>query len=113
MQSHSRGSIVELGARQLKSMHTYVEAAEGVEMPALKIYLLLCVFHQLRADCEKMTLGKQRRNKNTVTLYKSMQINKLFSDFLFFSFYPTVYRPCSGTCYTNRQGLCCTCVDIN
>lgn len=65
-------------------MHTYIEAAEGVEMPALKIYLLLCVFHQLCADCEKMTLGKQTRKKNTVTLYKSMQINKLFSDFLFF-----------------------------
>lgn len=79
MQSHSRESIVELGARQLKSIHTYIEAAEGVELPALKIYLLLCVFHQLCADCEKMTLGKQTRKKRTtVTLYKSMQINKLF-----------------------------------
>lgn len=63
MQSNSRGSVVELGARQLKSIHTYIEAAEGVEMPALKIHILLCVFHQLCADCEKMTLGKQTKKK--------------------------------------------------
>lgn len=81
MQSHSWGSIVELGARQLKSIHTYIEAAEGVEMAALIIHLLLRVFHQLCANCEKMTLGKQTRKKPHCD---TVQINKLFSDFLFF-----------------------------